>query len=232
MQQISEIASLVTAWLPYILAALGMTLLLASGSLVFGLALGGLVAMLQIGGNRATQALMLTYTTIVRGVPELIVVYYFYFGLSAGLEALKWLPGVPSVYDLPVLLLAYCALAFMTGALAAELFRTAYSAVPEGEILAARAFGLTGFRQFRRVLLPHIARYSIPGIGNIWVGLLKNTSLISVMGVNEIMRATNIAARSSSEPFTFYFLCAVLYLIIAILSSLVFDLFERRYACE
>jgi octopine/nopaline transport system permease protein len=82
---------------------------------------------------------------------------------------------------------------------------------------------------FRRVLFPHIVRYSLPGLGNIWIGLLKESALISVMGVTELMRATTIAANSTGAPFVFYLLCTVLYLVIALLSGGAFSWLERRF---
>ncbi len=225
-----DIVALSTQWMPFLLAGLGMTLLLATGGLVIGLVIGGVGATLKLRQNLLSRMLMEIYTTIVRSVPELIVVYYFYFGLNEGLKLLQWLPGAPSTFELPVLAVAFAALGFIAGALAIELFRTAYNAVPQSEVVAARAFAMPGFMLFRRVLFPHMMRYSLPGLGNIWIGLLKESSLISVMGVTELMRATTIASNSTSAPFVFYLLCTVLYLIVTLASGAIFAWLERRYA--
>lgn len=216
-------------WFPFLMAAVGMTLALASGSLLIGLVIGGLGATIKARKSGAMRLLTQIYTTIVRSVPQLIIVYYFYFGLNAGLRSIPQLPGLPSPLELPVILVAFLSLGFIVGALAVELFRTAYAAVPQSEVLAGKAFGMPPFMLFRRVLFPHIVRYSLPGLGNIWIGLLKDASLISVMGVTELMRSTIVAAESTGEPFLFYLLCSVLYLIITIGSGGVFAYLERRY---
>lgn len=216
-------------WFPYLMAGVGMTLLLSSGSLVIGLLIGGIGAMFKIRRSGAMSLLTQIYTTIVRSVPQLIIVYYFYFGLNASLRSIPQLPGLPSPLELPVILVAFLSLGFIVGALAVELFRTAYAAVPQSEVLAGKAFGMSSFMLFRRVLFPHMVRYSLPGLGNIWIGLLKDASLISVMGVTELMRSTTVAAESTGEPFLFYMLCTFLYLIITIASGGVFAHLERRY---
>ncbi len=226
-----EVLTLSLAWMPFLLAGLGMTLLLATGALVIGLVIGGIGATIKLRANLALRTLVDIYTTIVRGVPELIVVYYFYFGLNEALKQLAGFSGLPAAsFQVPVLVIAFVALGFIAGALAAELFRTAYKAVPQSEVLAARAFAMPPFLLFRRVLFPHIMRYSLPGLGNIWIGLLKETSLISVMGVTELMRATTIGANSTGAPFVFYLLCTALYLIVALGSGGLFAWLERRYS--
>ncbi|MDW9359037.1 ABC transporter permease subunit (plasmid) [Sinorhizobium meliloti] len=216
-------------WFPYLMAGVGMTLLLSTGSLLIGVFVGGLGATLKIRGSVATQLLMQLYTTIVRSVPQLIIIYYFYFGLNAGLRSVPQLPGLPSPLELPVILVAFLSLGFIAGALAVELFRTAYAAVPQSEVLAGKAYGMPPFMLFRRVLFPHIARYSLPGLGNVWLHTLKDATLISVMGVTELMRSTTVAAESTGEPFLFYLLCSLLYLIITIASGGLFAHLERRY---
>lgn len=216
-------------WLPFLLMGLVMTLVLATGSLVLGILIGGIGATMKIRPNPVLRTLMQIYTTIVRSVPELIIVYYFYFGMNEALGLLRGVPGIPSPLQLPVLAVAFLALGFIAGALAVELFRTAYNAVPQSEIMAARAFAMPPFMLFRRVLFPHIVRYSVPGLGNIWIGLLKETSLISVMGVTELMRATTVAANSTFQPFVFYLLCTALYLVVALVSGGLFAWLERRY---
>jgi octopine/nopaline transport system permease protein len=221
--------TLSTAWMPFLLAGLGMTLVLATGGLAVGLVIGGIGATFKLSQNLPLRILMEIYTTIVRGVPELIVVYYFYFGLNEALRQLHWITGATSSFGLPILVIALAPLGFIAGALATELFRTAYYAAPQSELLAARAFAMPRFMLFRRVLFPHIVRYSLPGLGNIWIGLLKESALISVMGVTELMRATTIAANSTGAPFVFYLLCTVLYLVIALLSGGAFSWLERRF---
>lgn len=230
MAGIQDTMSLSLEWLPFLLAGLGMTVVLASGSLALGLVIGGLGATMKLHSNPVLRTAMQIYTTIVRSVPELIVVYYFYFGINEGLDLLRGLPGAPPSFQLPVLAIAFLSLSFIAGALSVELFRTAYNAVPQSEIVAARAFAMPSFLLFRRILFPHVVRHSLPGLGNIWIGLLKDSSLISVMGVTELVRATTVAANSTGAPFVFYILCTVLYLVVALVSGGVFAWLERRYA--
>ncbi|MBD9524480.1 ABC transporter permease subunit [Ensifer sp. ENS02] len=229
MTTMHELYSLSIDWMPFLLSGVGMTLLLATGALTIGLVIGGVGAALKLRGNLLVVGLMEVYTTIVRGVPELIVVYYFYFGLNEGLKLLQWVPGAPTTFELPILLIALAPLGFIGGALATELFRSAYYAAPQSEIVAARAFAMPPLLLFRRILLPHIVRHSLPGLGNIWIGLLKESALISVMGVTELLRATTIAANSTGAPFLFYLLCTALYLVIALCSGGLFAWLERRY---
>lgn len=229
MSNLQHVFDPIPQWLPFILTGLGMTLVLASGSLLLGLVIGGLGATMKVSSNPLLRILMQLYTTIVRSVPELIVVYYFYFGMNEGLKLLRGFPGLPSPLQMPVIVIAFLSLGFIAGALAVELFRTAYSAVPQSEVLAAKAFAMPRFMLFRRILFPHMVRYSLPGLGNIWIGLLKESSLISIMGVTELMRATTLAANSTGEPFTFYLLCTAIYLVVALISGGVFAWLERRY---
>lgn len=229
MTATQDIVALSMDWMPFLLAGLGMTLLLATGGLAIGLVIGGAGAALKLSDSFAARVAMEIYTTIVRGVPELIVVYYFYFGLNEALQLFQWLPGARSTFELPILFVALAPLGFIAGALATELFRTAYYAVPQSEIVAAHAFAMRPLLLFRRILLPHMVRYSLPGLGNIWIGLLKESALISVMGVTELMRATTIAANSTGAPFVFYMLCTLFYLAIALVSGGLFSWLERRF---
>lgn len=230
MAGIQDAVSLSLEWLPFLLAGVGMTLVLGSGSLALGLLIGGLGATMKLHANPVLRTLMQIYTTIVRSVPELIVVYYFYFGINEGLDLLRGIAGAPSSFQLPVLVIAFLSLSFIAGALSVELFRTAYNAAPQSEIVAARAFAMPSLLLFRRILFPHIVRHALPGLGNIWIGLLKDSSLISVMGVTELVRATTVAANSTGAPFVFYMLCTILYLVVALVSGGVFAWLERRYA--
>lgn len=217
-------------WAGIILAGTLVTLLVASIGLVVGLLLGTLGALCKISGEPVLSFLAATYTTVVRGVPELIVVYLFYFGSSNLLTRIAALFGEEGFFSAPGILVGGLAIGFIAGALVTEVFRSAYRATSPGERLAARAFGMPPLLMFRRIVAPAVIRHALPGLGNVWVGLLKESSLVSATGVAELMRRTQVAAESTGLPFTFYLTAAVIYLVLAMLSGAVTHWTERHYS--
>jgi len=202
-----------------------MTLKVATGGLLLGLFLGILGAISKLSGLRALQALGATYTTIIRGLPELLVVLIIYFG-SAGLltQAAAWF-GHDEYVELSPLAAGIIALGVSFGAYATEVFRGAIQAIPKGQVEAAKACGMSNPQIFFRIILPQAWRIAIPGLGNLFQVLLKDTSLISVVGLEEIMRKSQIAISNTKEPFTFYFTAALIYLSITIIVMI-----GQRYA--
>jgi len=202
-----------------------MTVRLALGALVAGLILGLLGATAKLSDWWPARAIAETYTTVVRGLPELLVVLIIYFG-SAGVltQVAGWL-GHDEYVELSPLLAGIIALGIAFGAYATEVFRGAIQAIPKGQIEAAMACGMTRGRIFFRITLPQAWRVAIPGLGNLFQVLLKDTALISVVGLDEIMRKSQIAISNTKEPFTFYFVAALIYLSITIIVMI-----GQRYA--
>jgi His/Glu/Gln/Arg/opine family amino acid ABC transporter permease subunit len=203
-----------------LLLGVWMTLRVAAGGLLLGLLLGLVGALLKLSRSRIAYGIGATYTTLIRGLPELLVVLIIYFG-SAGLltRVAGWF-GYQGYLELSPLAAGITALGIAFGAYATEVFRGAIQAIPRGQIEAALACGMSGSQVFFRITLPQAWRVAIPGLGNLFQVLLKDTSLISVVGLEEIMRKSQIAIASSREPFTFYFVAALIYLTITIVVML------------
>jgi putative lysine/arginine/ornithine/histidine/octopine transport system permease protein len=200
-----------------------MTLLVAAVSLVFGSAVGFLGAGAKLSRWRVLRWIAEGYTTIVRGVPELLIILLLYFG---GTVTLSQIAG--RYVEVDGLSAGVFALSLVFGAYATEIFRGAFLAVPQGQREAARALGMHRIVLFRFVLLPQVWRFALPGLGNLWLVLLKDTALISVVGLEELMRKTSIAAGVTRQPFVFYATAALLYLAFTIVSAAALHYAERR----
>jgi octopine/nopaline transport system permease protein len=207
-----------------------MTLLVATAGLIIGALLGALVASGKLSSSRVAAALGDTYSAIFRGVPELLVVYFVYFGSSAGLTAIGHALGFEGFLGVPPFLAGALAVGVISGAYQAELYRGAYLAITKGELEAARACGMGPSLVFRRIITPQVVRFALPGLNNLWQVALKDSSLISVTGLSELMRVSQVAAGSTRQPFTFYLAGGVLYLVLTALSNRLFETAERRAA--
>ena len=184
-------------WGPALLQGALMTLLVASAGLLVGAALGATVAAAKLSGARIPAMLGDAYAAIFRGVPELLIVYFVYFGSSALLTGLGHALGYPGFLGVPAFLAGALAVGVISGAYQAELYRGAYLAIARGELEAARAIGMGRWLIFRRIVAPLALRFALPGLGNLWQVALKDSSLISVTGLTELMRASQVAAGSS-----------------------------------
>ena len=203
---------------------------LAAASLACGLVLGMAGAGARLSRRRLLRAAGHGYTTAVRGVPELLVVLIVYFGASAAVRRLAALFGATGYFELSPFIGGVLALSLTFGAYATEVLRGAFLAVPPQQAEAAQALGLSRLRALRHVLLPQVWRSALPGLGNLFLVLLKDTSLVSVVGLDELMRKSAIAVSYTREPFTFYFAAALIYLAMTALSMAGMQVLERRAA--
>ncbi len=203
---------------------------LAVASLAVGLLLGIAGAAAQMSRRRLPRAAAHAYTTAVRGVPELLVVLIVYFGASAVIGRVAGLFGATGYFEPSPFIAGVVALSLTFGAYATEVLRGAFLAVPPGQTEAAYALGFTRLRAFRHVLLPQVWRTALPGLGNLFLVLLKDTSLVSVVGLDELMRKSAIAVSYTREPFTFYFAAALIYLAMTAFSMAGLQALERRAA--
>jgi octopine/nopaline transport system permease protein len=205
-----------------------VTLLVAIAAYALGIVIGSGLAAMKLSHLAPLRWLAEAYTTVVRGIPELLVIYLVFFGGGTALRAIaSGMFGYEGYIDLPIFLTGTLCLAISAGAYSAEVIRGAVQVVPKGQFEAAIAVGMSRSQRFRRILVPQVARYALPGLGNVWQFTLKDTSLISVIGLVEIMRQAAIAAGSTKEPFTFYLVAAALYLGLTSLSNRGFDRAER-----
>jgi octopine/nopaline transport system permease protein len=208
-------------------AALTTTTLSIAGFLA-GAAVGGLAAFARLAGGRVASAASYGYSTLFRGVPDLLTIYLLYFGGSVGLTIVgNWL-GAQGFIGLPAFSTGVLALAVISGAYQAEVYRGAFLAIHRGELDAARAFGMSGSTMLRRVVGPQVLRYALPGLGNVWQLVLKDSALVSVTGLVELMRQAQVGAGSTRQPFAFYSAAAALYFAIALLTGALFRSVERR----
>ncbi len=213
---------------PSLLLGAGVTVLLAVSALGVGLVLGLLGAGAKLSGIGVLKVIGEAYTTVIRGLPELLVVLIIYFGSSGVLTAAAGWLGHDGFVELGPFAAGVIALGLTFGAYATEVFRGAILAIPRGQIEAARAFGMGRRLAFRRVMLPQVWRVALPGLGNLFLVLLKDTSLVSVIGLEELMRKSQIAVGFTKEPFTFYLVAAVLYLLMTAVASTAVHWAERR----
>ena len=206
-----------------LLRGAAVTLEVAALSLAFGIALGIAGAAAKLSPRSWVRGPATLLTNLVRGVPEFLLLLIVYFSLP---DLLSGLTGT----DVSVSPLAggVFALSVVFGAYASETFRGGFEAGPKGQLDAARAFGMPRRRVFTRVHLPQAWRYALPGLSNLWQTLLKDTSLVSVLGLEEIMRKADIAAQVTKKPFDFYVAAAVIYLVFVLLSGPAFAWLERR----
>lgn len=214
---------------PALLAGTWMTIRLALAALALGLVLGLAGALAKTSSNPLLRWLGGTYSTIVRGVPELLWVLLIYFG-TVGLVRLvgEWI-GQPEL-ALNAFAAGTIALGLCFGAYATEVFRGALLAIPRGHREAGLALGLSQPRIFWRLVLPQMWRLALPGLGNLFMILMKDTALVSVIGLEEVMRNAQIAVTASKEPFTFYLVAAVIYLCLTVLAMIGMHFLEKRAA--
>ncbi|MGE8497213.1 MAG: ABC transporter permease [Pseudomonas sp.] len=212
---------------PALAAGTLMTIKLALSALCLGLVLGLLGALAKTSPYKPLQWLGGTYSTIVRGIPELLWVLLIYFGTVNLLREVGEFLGVGSL-ELNPFAAGTIALGLCFGAYATEVFRGAILAIPKGHREAGLALGLSKARIFQRLIMPQMWRIALPGLGNLFMILMKDTALVSVIGLTEIMRRSQIAVTASKEPFTFFLVAAFIYLGLTILAMIGLHFLEKR----
>ena len=205
---------------------MGATLTIKATGIIasIGLVLGILGAAARLSRFTLLQGAARLYAHIFRGLPEIVIVLASYFGASALITVL--FPN--STFELAPFWAGCFALALTFGAYATEILRAAYLAIPAGEVEAAVAFGMPAHTRFFRIIMPQSIRYALAGLSNLFLVFLKETSLLSVIGVAELMRQTKIAINYTSLPFSFYFLAALCYLTLTGVTMLLLRGIEKR----
>ncbi|QEW06802.1 ABC transporter permease [Nitrincola iocasae] len=206
-----------------LLSGTWITLKLAFTSLFFGLLLGLMGAAAKLSPIRALRWIATTYTTLIRGVPELLLVLIIYFGTSELLLRL-----FDKYIEVSAFAAGVTALSIAFGAYATEVFRSALQEIPKGQRESAMAMGFTRWQTFSRILIPQLWRIAIPGLGNLFLVLLKDTALVSVIGLDDLMRQAYVAAGFTKLPFTFYLAAAFIYLLLTIIFMQAIRLLENR----
>jgi len=215
-------------WGGTLLFGAALSLAVAVCGVLLGAVIGVFGAWAKICGGKFVRGVANAYTTILRGVPDLLIIYLIYFGSSSVLTAIGRFYGASGFIGFPGFIAGTIAIGVTTGAQATEVFRGAFQSVGKGEIEAARACGMRRMLRFRRIVAPLTLRHALPGIGNVWVNALKESSLLSVTGLAELMRQAQVAAGSTRLPFDFFLAAAALYFLLSVVSGLVIQMAERR----
>ncbi|TBU99238.1 ABC transporter permease [Stutzerimonas kirkiae] len=212
---------------PALLAGTWVTIQLALASLALGLLLGLCGALAKTSPYSALRWIGGTYSTIVRGVPELLWVLLIYLGTIGLVRGIGEVFGIENLALSPFVA-GTIALGLCFGAYATEVFRGALLAIPKGHREAGLALGLGRRHIFLRLILPQMWRLALPGLGNLFMILMKDTALVSVIGLEEIMRNAQIAITASKEPFTFYIVAAFIYLGLTTFAMIGMYFLEKR----
>ena len=216
----------------YLLTILGgaaLTLQLALLSLLFALVAGLAGASAKLSKSPLLRGLATVYTTVVRGVPDLVMMLLvFYGGQMLVNHVTEYFEA--EYFDLNPMVAGVLTIGFIFGAYFAETFRGAFLAVPSGQLEAGAAYGMTRWQVFTRILFPQMLRHALPGLGNNWLVLLKSTAIVSMIGLSDMTWLADQAGRTTREPFLFYLLVCGLYLVMTTASSLLLGRLERRYS--
>lgn len=226
-----------------------LTIEVALLSLTLAVFLGMLGALAKMAPYRWARAIATLYTTIIRGIPDLVLMMLIFFGgqilLNNSLYSInewlnewftssdpshEWTAYLPDYIDVSPFIAGVLTIGFIFGAYMAETFRGAIMAVDKGELEAAKAYGMSTALAFRRILLPQMIRHALPGFGNNWLVLLKTTALVSIIGLEDMVRVSALAAGSTKMPFTFYMAVALIFLFFTAISTGALKLVERKFS--
>jgi len=196
----------------------------------FGIGIGiGLVCALgKLSGTRFLTPVLDAYTTVVRAVPELILIVALYYAGTDSLNSLLVAAGFQPI-EVNGFTAAILVLGFVQGAYATEVLRGAIAAIPVGQVEAGKAFGMPAGMRLRRILLPAMAPNALPGLSNLWACVTKDSALVAVLGYQELALTTRLAASSTKQYLLFFCVAALIYLLITLLSNVVFGAMERRF---
>jgi histidine transport system permease protein len=206
-----------------------MTVKLALLSLVVALALGLAGAAAKLSSNRLLSRIGTFYTTLVRAVPDLVLMLLLYYGMQIFLNEITDSLGAAQI-EIDPFVAGVITLGFIYGAYFTETFRGAFLAVPRGQLEAGLAYGMSGARVFVRILFPQMMRFALPGIGNNWQVLVKATALVSIIGLGDVVRAAQDAGKSTLDFFFFTLVAGAIYLAITTVSNGVLAYLEKKYS--
>jgi octopine/nopaline transport system permease protein len=219
-----------TGWGDELFIATLMTIAVSISAVLVGFLFALIFTPLKLSKNKFFNLIGNSYTTIIRGVPELLVIYLFFFGGSGAIMYVASIFGYNDYIEINAFITGSFAIGIISGAYSTEVFRGAVQSIDKGQFEAAKVLGLSKSIQFYKIILPQALRLAIPNLSNVWQITLKDTSLISVTGLVEIMRQSYIAAGSTRDPLFFYSFAAVLYLLLTFLSMKVINKLEVRYS--
>jgi histidine transport system permease protein len=214
---------------PLLLLGTWMTIKMAVLSLLLSILLGLVGASAKLSSLKLLRIPAQVYTTLIRGVPDLVLMLLIFYSLQT------WLTGLTEAMDWDYIEIdpfaaGVITLGFIYGAYFTETFRGAILAVPRGQVEAATAYGLKRSQRFRLIVFPQMMRFALPGLGNNWMVILKATALVSIIGLADLVKAAQDAGKSTYELFYFLVLAALIYLLITSASNVVLRWAERHYS--
>lgn len=213
-------------WGDEIFVASLMTIAISISSYSVGLAFGCIGAALKLVPSKVANVIGDVYTTVFRGVPELLVIYLFFFGGSLAVMTIAGVFGHDGYIEVHAFVVGTFAIGVVAGAYAAESIRGGYLTIPKGLLEAGLACGMTRTHLFSRIVFPQALRYALPGLSNLWLINLKTTALLSVTGLVELTRQANIAAGSTYKYLYFYIVAAAVYALLSYFSTVVIKRIE------
>ena len=219
-----------TGWGDELLIATMMTIAVSITAMFIGFLFALIFTPLKLSKSKFLNLIGNCYTTVIRGVPELLVIYLFFFGGSGAVMYVASIFGYNEYIEINAFITGSFAIGIISGAYSTEVFRGAIQSIDKGQFEASKVLGLKKPVHFFKVIMPQMLRLAIPNLSNVWQITLKNTSLISVTGLVEIMRQSYIAAGSTRDPLFFYSFAAVLYLLLTYLSMKLINKLEIRYS--
>ena len=219
-----------TGWGDELFRATLMTIAVSITAMLIGFSFAAIFTPLKLSKFKSLNLIANIYTTVIRGVPELLVIYLFFFGGSGAIMFVASIFGYNEYIEINAFVTGSFAIGIISGAYSTEVFRGAIQSIDEGQFEAAKVLGFSKFKQFYKIVLPQMLRLAIPNLSNVWQITLKDTSLISVTGLVEIMRQSYIAAGSTRDPLFFYSFAAVLYLLLTFVSMKLINKLEIKYS--
>ena len=219
-----------TGWGDELFIATLMTIAVSITAILIGFLFALIFTPLKLSKNKFLNLIANCYTTVIRGVPELLVIYLFFFGGSGAVMFVASIFGYNDYIEINAFITGSFAIGIISGAYSTEVFRGAIQSIDKGQFEASKVLGLKKPVHFFKVIMPQMLRLAIPNLSNVWQITLKDTSLISVTGLVEIMRQSYIAAGSTRDPLFFYSFAAVLYLLLTFLSMKFINRLEIKYS--
>ena len=219
-----------TGWGDELLIATLMTIAVSITAMLIGFIFALIFTPLKLSKNKFLNYIANFYTTVIRGVPELLVIYLFFFGGSGAIMYVASVFGYNEYIEINAFLTGAFSIGIISGAYSTEVFRGALQSIDKGQFEASNVLGFNKIIRFYKIIFPQMLRLSIPNLSNVWQITLKDTSLISVTGLVEIMRQSYIAAGSTRDPLFFYTFAAVLYLLLTFLSMRFINRMEVKYS--
>jgi polar amino acid transport system permease protein len=203
--------------LPYILPGIGVTMMVVAGALSMGLFLGLIFAVLQVYGNRSVRRLVGIYVWFFRGIPLLVLLFLFYFGILASLQI-----------ELSPFLVSIIVLGLISSAYQSQILRGAILSLPEGQFKAARAIGMSDIKAIFFIILPQALRLAIPGWTNEYTIIMKDSAITYALGVAEVMARCNHVASRTYQHFWLYILAGLIFLALTYMGTKLFHLVEKK----